>query len=125
MTPLCRLSLPALVSLLLASGCGSSSSTGATGGAGGAMASSGATMSNGAGGHGGMGAGGQGPMGPVDATTVEGKLMMGYQGWFACPGDGAPPSRWVHWFGMQDPVAANATFDLWPDTTELEPDELF
>jgi hypothetical protein len=120
------LHLTALVSLLVASGCGSSSSSGgAGGGGGGASASSGATMSTGAGGQGGMGAGGHGPSGPVDASTIEGKLMMGYQGWFACPGDGAPPNRWVHWFGMQDPVATNATFDLWPDTSELDPDELF
>jgi hypothetical protein len=26
---------------------------------------------------------------PIDATTLEGKLLMGYQGWFGCPGDGS------------------------------------
>ena len=61
----------------------------------------------------------------VDATTMNHKLLMGYQGWFACPGDGSPPDRWVHWFRRNDPTATNATVDLWPDVSELEADELF
>jgi hypothetical protein len=61
----------------------------------------------------------------VDASTMEHKLLMGYQGWFACPGDGSPADRWVHWFRDNRPVAANATVDLWPDVSELGPDELF
>ena len=62
---------------------------------------------------------------PVDASTLSNKLMFGYQAWFACPGDGSPPNRWVHWFRSQTPAATNATFDFWPDTSELDPDELF
>jgi hypothetical protein len=27
----------------------------------------------------------------VDATTLDRKMMFGYQGWFLCPGDGSPP----------------------------------
>jgi hypothetical protein len=61
----------------------------------------------------------------VDATTVNRKLLMGYQGWFACPNDGAPVNRWVHWFRNQTPAATNATFDFWPDTSEFDADELF
>ena len=61
----------------------------------------------------------------VDASTMTGKLLMGYQGWFACPGDGSPNSAWIHWFRTQNPVAANATVDFWPDVSELDPDELF
>jgi len=61
----------------------------------------------------------------VDASTMTGKLLMGYQGWFACPGDGSPSSRWIHWFRSQNPVATDATVDYWPDVSELEPDELF
>ena len=53
------------------------------------------------------------------------KLIMGYQGWFACPGDGSPPDRWVHWFRNNNPVATNATVDFWPDVSELDADELF
>jgi hypothetical protein len=51
----------------------------------------------------------------VDASTLTGKLVMGYQGWFFCPGDGSPLNRWVHWFG----AGMQPTVDLWPDTSEL------
>jgi hypothetical protein len=61
----------------------------------------------------------------VDASTMTGKLLMGYQGWFACPGDGSASSGWIHWFRSQNPVAADATVDFWPDVSELDPDELF
>ena len=44
---------------------------------------------------------------------------------FACAGDGSPPNSWIHWFRNNSPAATNATVDLWPDTSELEPDELF
>jgi hypothetical protein len=70
---------------------------------------------------------GTGGVGPaiVDASTMTGKHLFGYQGWFACPGDGSPSNRWVHWFRNNTPSETNATFDLWPDTSELGPDELF
>ena len=61
----------------------------------------------------------------VDASTMTGKLLMGYQGWFGCPGDGSASSRWIHWFRTQNPIATAATVDMWPDVSELEPDELF
>ncbi len=61
----------------------------------------------------------------VDPSTLNRKLLMGYQGWFACPQDGSPINQWVHWFRRQNPVATNATFDFWPDMSELDPDELF
>ena len=31
------------------------------------------------------------------AGDVVGKVTVGYQGWFACPGDGAPINAWWHW----------------------------
>ncbi len=61
----------------------------------------------------------------VDRSTMNQKLLMGYQGWFACPGDGSAVNSWVHWFSSNTPTAANANFDFWPDTTELDADELF
>jgi len=61
----------------------------------------------------------------VDTSTLTRKMLMGYQGWFACPGDGSTVNRWVHWFRSQTPTATNATFDFWPDISELDPDELF
>jgi hypothetical protein len=65
-------------------------------------------------------------LGPtVDPSTLRGKLLMGYQGWFACPGDGSAQNSWVHWFGNNTPTADNAHFDFWPDTAELDADELF
>ena len=65
-------------------------------------------------------------LGPaVDPSTLNRKLMMGYQGWFACPGDGSAINSWVHWFGGSPPTADRAHFDFWPDTSELDADELF
>jgi len=61
----------------------------------------------------------------VDPSTMSHKLLMGYQGWFACSGDGSANNKWVHWFGNNTPDAANANFDFWPDTSELDADELF
>jgi hypothetical protein len=61
----------------------------------------------------------------VDASTLTGKHMMGYQGWFATPGDGSSGDRWNHWFRGQNPIASEATVDAWPDLSELDPDELF
>src|SRR5207237_9769382 len=60
----------------------------------------------------------------VDATSLEHKMLFGYQGWFLCPGDGSPANRWTHWFRNDAPTAANLTIDLWPDTSELGADEL-
>ena len=53
------------------------------------------------------------------------KLLMGYQGWFACPGDGSQPDRWVHWFHENEPSAAKVNVDFWPEVSELESNELF
>jgi hypothetical protein len=61
----------------------------------------------------------------VDPGTMYHKLLMGYQGWFACAGDGSLVNQWVHWFRNNNPVATNATVDFWPDISELDPDELF
>src|SRR5882724_2092619 len=57
----------------------------------------------------------------VDATTLAGKVMCGYQGWFGGPGDGSPKSGWRHWTKHQGPLADdNAKVDLWPDVSELD-----
>lgn len=61
----------------------------------------------------------------VDPATLDRKMLLGYQGWFACPGDGSPVNAWIHWFRSQTPSAANATVDFLPDTSELDPNELF
>jgi len=62
----------------------------------------------------------------VDDTTLTGKVMCGYQGWFAAPGDGSPIKGWKHWTkhgGAFDD--GNAKVDFWPDMSELAPDERF
>jgi len=62
----------------------------------------------------------------VDTTTLDGKVMCGYQGWFGAPGDGSPKSGWRHWTKHPGPLADdNAKIDLWPDVSELTPTERF
>jgi hypothetical protein len=59
------------------------------------------------------------PVSPVG--DVVGKLAVGYQGWFACQGDGSPLNSWVHWGssgGGTAPSPGHQTFELWPDTRE-------
>ncbi|MFI5892460.1 discoidin domain-containing protein [Actinoplanes sp. NPDC051513] len=48
---------------------------------------------------------------------VVGKVTVGYQGWFACPGDGAPIGGWWHWSRdrFQPPSPSNTTIVSWPD----------
>lgn len=58
----------------------------------------------------------------VDTSTLTGKVMCGYQGWFTCPGDGAERG-WFHWGGDFRPGSCNV--DLWPDVSELDPDERY
>jgi len=60
----------------------------------------------------------------VDRSTMTGKVLAGYQGWFTCPGDGSGRG-WRHW-GRRDSFEPGAcTVDLWPDVRELDRDELF
>lgn len=58
----------------------------------------------------------------VDASSMNQKLLMGYQGWFTCPGDGAG-TGYFHWFKDGLPDAAHFRVDMWPDAGELTPDE--
>lgn len=48
---------------------------------------------------------------------VVGKITVGYQGWFACAGDGAPVNGWWHWTENwgQPPSPANTGIKCWPD----------
>ena len=63
----------------------------------------------------------------IDSTTMYGKILAGYQGWFSCPGDGSKISdTWGHWFHWDTtPDAINLKVDMWPDVSELDNDELF
>jgi hypothetical protein len=54
------------------------------------------------------------------AGDVVGKVSVGYQGWFACVGDGAPINSWWH-YGANGgaPTPANTTIVAWPDVREF------
>lgn len=60
----------------------------------------------------------------VDATTLNNKIMAGYQGWFGTANDGSG-NGWIHWSRGQTPNPDNITFDMWPDLREYDSDELF
>jgi hypothetical protein len=51
---------------------------------------------------------------------VVGKLTVGYQGWFACIGDGAPINAWWHWSSnwSQAPSPSNNAIKAWPDMAD-------
>jgi len=66
---------------------------------------------------------GTGPQ--VDASTLDQKVLFGYQGWFGCPEDGSRFDGWVHWFKGNTPTASEVRVDFWPDISELTEDELF
>ena len=60
----------------------------------------------------------------VDRSTLTGKVLCGYQGWFAAEGDGAGRG-WYHWNGKNGFKPGSCKIDLWPDVSELDPDEKF
>jgi hypothetical protein len=46
------------------------------------------------------------------------KVLVGYQGWFRCPGDGSPRNSWSHW-SRGTPTPETMSVDLYPDVSEL------
>jgi len=62
----------------------------------------------------------------VNASSLNDKIMAGYQGWFNANGDGAGRG-WRHWGdgSSNTPNADNITIDMWPDMREYDADELF
>src|SRR5882757_186998 len=62
------------------------------------------------------------PTTPVDVTPspigdVVGKVVVGYQGWFAAIGDGSPINMFWHWSNDwgQPPSPTNTAIYAWPD----------
>src|SRR5882757_4963129 len=51
---------------------------------------------------------------------VVGKITVGYQGWFACIGDGAPINGWWHWSQnmASAPSPSNTNIKAWPDMSD-------
>lgn len=62
----------------------------------------------------------------VNRDSLTGKVMVGYQGWFNCDGDGSNLG-WTHWARdrRRRPSPGNVTVDLWPDVSEFDPDERY
>lgn len=61
----------------------------------------------------------------VDATTLTGKVMVGYQGWFNAEGDGAGRG-YNHWTANRErPAPGNIRVDMWPDLSEFPASERF
>ncbi len=64
------------------------------------------------------------PASTVNASTLNGKVIFGYQGWFSCPNDGSKLGAWVHWTKRSKTfTASEITVDNWPDVSELGADE--
>jgi hypothetical protein len=59
----------------------------------------------------------------VDSSTLLGKVLFGYQGWFRTPGDGSN-AGWSHW-SRGAPSPATMAVDLYPDLSEFDPTDLF
>ncbi len=61
----------------------------------------------------------------VDTSTLKGKVMCGYQGWFAAEGDGSGRG-WTHYAGRHNVLKPGVcTIDLWPDMSEMDADEKY
>lgn len=54
---------------------------------------------------------------------LAGKLIVGYQGWFGCPGDFENNQYWQHWF-VQGVQPENFTVDLLPSVREIKAADL-
>jgi len=60
----------------------------------------------------------------VNRSTLTGKIMCGYQGWFAVPSD--PINRgWYHYQQNNTFAEGSCDFDFWPDMSEMGSDEKY
>jgi hypothetical protein len=59
----------------------------------------------------------------ISRHSFVGKITVGYQGWFACGGDGSPINGWWHWSNDwgRPPSRNNTAIKAWPDTTCASP----
>ncbi|GAA4318634.1 hypothetical protein GCM10023149_16820 [Mucilaginibacter gynuensis] len=57
---------------------------------------------------------------PSPVGDVVGKVVVGYQGWFAAIGDGSPINRYWHWSHTweQQPSPTNTAIKSWPDVRD-------
>jgi hypothetical protein len=60
----------------------------------------------------------------IDASTLDGKVLCGYQGWFNTPRDGTS-FGFTHWGqGLSRPDGGHFTVDMWPDVSEYAAKDL-
>lgn len=59
----------------------------------------------------------------VDFSTLDNKVLFGYQGWFSHPKDGSA-AGWRHWAPGVVPNGKTVSFDLWPDVSEYNSQDL-
>ncbi len=64
----------------------------------------------------------------VDASTMSGKILAGYQGWFRTPGDRPGSTSWAHVFNSRGGdtgklLPARLALDTWPDMSQYDKDE--
>lgn len=62
----------------------------------------------------------------TDRSTLVGKVMTGYQGWFGTPND-ADDKGWRHWGRSSgvDPSPSEITVDMWPWINEYRTNDLY
>ncbi len=60
----------------------------------------------------------------IAADGLHGLVLCGYQGWFRCAGDGSD-NGWRHYASGGEFEPGHVNIDLWPDVSELAPDERF
>lgn len=61
----------------------------------------------------------------IDATTLQKKVLVGYQGWFRAPGDAANIG-WRHWSrDGRKLTPSSLTFEMWPDMSEYTTEEKY
>lgn len=58
------------------------------------------------------------------AEGLNGRLIVGYQGWFGCPGDYADNTHWQHLFFGDKPDADDLAVELLPSVRDFAPEDL-
>lgn len=63
---------------------------------------------------------------PPGFSNLRKKIIMGYQGWFRCPGDGSGMRPWDHWLDFNGGLDKyTPVVDFLPDLTEFDADEKY
>ena len=61
---------------------------------------------------------------PADPSTLIGKVICGYQGWFRAEGDGSNRG-WTHYGSRNFGPDAFCHVEMWPDMSEMDDDEKY